>query len=129
MPLRLLIVDDNLRFLEAARSLLEREGLSVVGVASTSADAVRSARELRPDVTLIDVDLGDESGFDLTWRLTQSADSGTAAVVLISAYPEADLRDLVDASPAVGFLPKARLSRRAIDNLLAGRNVSDPRGT
>jgi DNA-binding NarL/FixJ family response regulator len=126
--MRLLIVDDNIQFLEAARTLLEREGLSVVAVASTSDDAVRSARELRPDVTLVDVDLGDESGFDLARELTRSADSGGAPVVLISAYREADLRDLIDASPAVGFLPKARLSRRAIHDLVAGRGVSDPRG-
>jgi DNA-binding NarL/FixJ family response regulator len=103
--------------------------VSVVAVASTSDDAVRSARELRPDVTLVDVDLGDESGFDLARELTRSADSAAAPVVLISAYPEADLRDLIDASPAVGFLPKARLSRRAILDVVAGRGVSGPRET
>jgi CheY-like chemotaxis protein len=129
MALRLLIVDDNLQFLEAAQALLEREGLSVVAVASTGDDAVRSARELRPDVTLVDVDLGDESGFDLARKLAQSADAAAAPVVLISAYPEADLRDLIDASPAVGFLPKARLSRRAIHDVVAGRGVSGPRET
>ena len=116
MALRLLIVDDNDHFLAAAQSLLEREGLDVVALASTSAEAVRSARELRPDVTLVDIDLGDESGFDLVRELTESADS--ARVVLISAYPETDLQDLIDASPAVGFLSKSRLSARAIHDLL-----------
>jgi DNA-binding NarL/FixJ family response regulator len=116
MALRLLIVDDNDRFLAAAQGLLEREGLDVVALASTSAEAVRSVRELRPDVTLVDIDLGDESGFDLVRKLTESADS--ARVVLISAYPETDLRDLIDASPAVGFLSKSRLSARAIRDLL-----------
>src|SRR5262245_29105835 len=116
MALRLLIVDDNDHFLAAARGLLEREGLDVVALASTSAEAVRSARQVRPDVTLVDIDLGDESGFDLVRQLTGSADSGR--VVLISAYPESDLRDLIDASPAVGFLSKSRLSARAIHDLL-----------
>ena len=116
MALRLLIVDDSDHFLAAAQGLLEREGLNVVALASTSAEAVRSARELRPDVTLVDIDLGDESGFELVRELTASADS--ARVVLISAYPEADLRDLIDASPAVGFLSKSRLSARAIRDLL-----------
>ena len=50
MALRLLIVDDSDHFLAAAQGLLEREGLNVVALASTSAEAVRSARELRPDV-------------------------------------------------------------------------------
>jgi len=58
MDLRCLIVDDSRRFLEAARSLLEREGIAVVGVASTSAEALRRAEELKPDVALVDVDLG-----------------------------------------------------------------------
>lgn len=118
MPLRLLIVDDSSDFRAAARGLLEQEGMEVVGVAATSAEAVASARELRPDVALIDVDLGDESGIDLAWELSSNAHTNPARLILISAYPEADLRDLVDASPAVGFLSKSRLSARAINALL-----------
>ena len=73
--MRLLIVDDNAHFLEAARDLLEREGMTVVAVASTSAEALRRADELQPDVTLVDVDLGDDSGFDLARQLA-AATSG-----------------------------------------------------
>ena len=65
MPLRCLLVDDNEAFLEAASLLLEREGVTVVGVASTIAEALRQARVLRPDVILVDIGLGNESG--LTW--------------------------------------------------------------
>ncbi len=65
MVLRCVIVDDSARFLEAARALLEREGVDVVGVASTIAEALRLVDEVRPDVTLVDIDLGAESGFDL----------------------------------------------------------------
>src|SRR3954452_19837424 len=53
--LRCLIVDDNAPFLEAAASLLEREGIEVVGVASTGDEALRHAQELRPDVALVDI--------------------------------------------------------------------------
>jgi DNA-binding response OmpR family regulator len=60
----LLIVDDNQSFLEAARVLLEREGLTVAGVALTSAEALREAETLRPDIVLVDISLGEESGFD-----------------------------------------------------------------
>jgi len=59
-PMRCLIVDDSLRFLDADRGLLERHGMTVVDVASTSADALRRTVELRPDVTLVDIDLGGE---------------------------------------------------------------------
>ena len=59
---RCVIVDDSPLFLESATDLLEREGLEVVGVASNSAEAIRLLEELRPDVTLVDIDLGDEDG-------------------------------------------------------------------
>ena len=59
-PMRCLIVHDSLRFLDADRGLLERHGMTVVDVASTSADALRRTVELRPDVTLVDIDLGGE---------------------------------------------------------------------
>ena len=68
--MRCLIVDDNSLFLEGAADLLRREGLDVVGVASNSAEAIRLVTELRPDVTLVDIDLGDEDGFELARQLS-----------------------------------------------------------
>jgi CheY-like chemotaxis protein len=62
MAFGVLIVDDNPLFLEAARDLLEREGQHVVGVAATSAEALQRAEELRPEVVLVDIMLGSESG-------------------------------------------------------------------
>jgi len=114
--LRILIVDDNRHFLAAASNLLEQDGLSVVGTALTSAEALTVATEVRPDAILVDVDLGDESGVDLAQQLTAVID-GTP-VVLISVYSESELCDLVAASPAVGFLSKADLSARNISKLL-----------
>jgi DNA-binding NarL/FixJ family response regulator len=111
MALRVLIVDDNANFLEVARDLLEREGIAVIGTASTSAEALQRARELRPEVILVDVDLGDESGLDLAQQL---AAREAGQVVLVSAYPEADFADLIRTSPAVGFVSKSELSGPAI---------------
>jgi CheY-like chemotaxis protein len=116
--LRILIVDDSRHFLDAARGVLEGDGVTVVGVASTRAEAVRLARELRPDGILVDVDLGDESGLDLCREL---ASSDAPPVVLISAYPESELADLIAASPAVGFLSKSELSADAISRLIAAK--------
>ncbi len=118
MTLRLLIVDDNAQFLEAASGLLEREGMTVVAVASTSVEALERVDELQPDVTLVDIDLGEESGFDLARRLADRADGEPPPVVLISTYAEQDLRDLIEESPAVGFLSKADLCGSAIHRLL-----------
>jgi DNA-binding NarL/FixJ family response regulator len=117
--LRMVIVDDNGHFLDAARTVLEDEGIDVVGVARNSAEAIRVAAELQPDVILVDVDLGEESGFDLVQRLAASEDART---VLISAYPESELADLIAASPAAGFVSKAVLSARAVSNLLGNED-------
>src|SRR5262245_14536061 len=116
VPLKCLIVDDNSLFLEGAADLLRREGIEVVGVASDSAEAIRLVTELRPDVTLVDVDLGDEDGFELTQRL--HAIVGASNVILVSAHAEADLVHLIERSPALGFIAKTRLSAQAIRDAL-----------
>jgi DNA-binding NarL/FixJ family response regulator len=117
MPLRCLIVDDNASFLEAAAHILQREGLTVVGAASSIADALGKARELRPDVILVDIMLGRESGFDLARRLAE-ADVGDPTVILISTHAEADFADLIDEAPAAGFMPKSQLSASMIRRLV-----------
>jgi CheY-like chemotaxis protein len=118
MPLRCVLVDDNEAFLETARLLLEREGLAIVGVASTIAVALRQVRALRPDLVLVDIGLGNESGFDLARLLAQDGQIGDAEVILISTGAEADYRELIDDSPAAGFLAKSELSVRGISRLL-----------
>ena len=83
-PIRCLIVDDNRPFLDSARLLLEREGVAVVGVATTSAQALRLEQELRPDVVLVDI------------------------------HAQSEYAEEIAASPAAGFIPKAQLSASAI---------------
>ena len=116
VSLRCLIVDDNAYFLEAAAGLLKREGLTVAGVASDSADALRLTRELRPDVVLVDIMLGRESGIDLARRLA-AANSGGPVIILISTHAEADFADLIQEAPVAGFVPKSELSASAIRQL------------
>ena len=118
MRLRCLLVDDSDAFLEAASVLLAREGVTVAGVASSAAEALRKARALRPDVVLVDIGLGDESGFDLARLLARDGQGGGAAVILISARAETDYAELIAESPAAGFLPKSELSARCIGRIL-----------
>jgi DNA-binding NarL/FixJ family response regulator len=119
MTIQCLIVDDSREFLEAAQTLLEREGLTIAGVASTSAEALRKTDTLRPDVVLVDVSLGDESGIELARRLV-AGPAHDARVILISTRSEAELADLIAMSPAAGFLPKSELSADAIRGFLDG---------
>lgn len=122
MDTRYLIVDDNESFLEIVRGLLEREGLNGVSVASTCADALRLFETLRPDVVLVDIFLGDESGLKLARRL---AEGKAATVILISTHAEADLGDLIAESPAAGFLPKADVSAEAIRRIVEANGRRD----
>ncbi|MDX6545089.1 MAG: two-component system, NarL family, invasion response regulator UvrY [Gaiellales bacterium] len=120
MSLRCLIVDDNTDYLVAARSALESQGIEVVGIAATSAEALRRAEALRPDVALVDIGLGDESGFELALRLVDGAAQPITRVVLISTRAEDDYADMIATSPAVGFLSKSDVSAHALQGLLDG---------
>jgi DNA-binding NarL/FixJ family response regulator len=115
---RCLIVDDSLEFVAAAQNLLERDGFTVVGVASTGAEAILRFRELRPDVTLVDIDLGPESGFDVAERLDDALRSPRPPVILVSTHAEQDFSDMIASSPAIGFLPKSGLTAEAIRRLV-----------
>jgi DNA-binding NarL/FixJ family response regulator len=128
--LRCLIVDDNVSFREEMRGLLAEQGLDVVGGAGSAADAHRQIAELRPDVALIDIDLGGESGFELARRLRE--EPGQAAIprlILISTHDEAEYSDLITDSAAIGFLAKIDLSAAKIRRMLAAVNGTDPSRT
>jgi two-component system, NarL family, nitrate/nitrite response regulator NarL len=119
---RCLIVDDNKRFLEVACSTLGRDGVEVVGTAMTAAEAVKETKELDPDVILVDISLGTESGFDVARQLVASFPNLRSGVVLISTRSELDYADMIQTSPAIGFLAKSRLSASAIRKLLPATN-------
>jgi len=114
--MRCVIVDDDDTFIKAAQSLLERDDVTVVGVANNSAEAVQSTRTLQPDVVLIDIRLGKESGFQVARMLADYR--LPSALILISTHDGADYADLIAESPVIGFLPKAELSAAAIRRLL-----------
>jgi two-component system, NarL family, nitrate/nitrite response regulator NarL len=119
MPLRCLIVDDNASFLEEAAARLRRDGLEVAGFASNMQEALERAHELQPDLALVDIVLGSESGFEVARRLIE-ADGATLNVILISTHAEGDFADLIEEAPVAGFVSKSELSRRAIGRLVDG---------
>jgi DNA-binding NarL/FixJ family response regulator len=97
-----------------------------VGVAATGDEAVRLMDECEPDVMLVDIDLGPESGFELARRLARGLDRTRSCVILTSTHAEADYASLIAASSAVGFLPKSNLSATAIRRLLAQARDEGP---
>jgi CheY-like chemotaxis protein len=122
MTFRALLVDDDATFVEAAVELLEGQGLDIVGAASSSAEAVRQAKGLEPDVVLIDVELGRESGFALAKQLAGANEVPATNMIMISTHAAEDLLDPVAVSPVLGFLPKQALSAAAIGDFLEDRD-------
>jgi DNA-binding NarL/FixJ family response regulator len=121
MDMRCMIVDDNATFLTAIRSMLERDGADVVGSASNGHEALERAENLRPDIMLIDVRLGSESGFDVAHRVEESAaHSGWhPAIVLVSTHAEDELADRMAANPSLSFLDKTTVSAQKVREALA----------
>ena len=134
MPIRCLIVDDNSGFRQEMGGLLEEQGLEVVGGAASAAEALQQIAELRPDVALIDIDLGRDSGLTLASRLREAPGSAVPTVILISTHDEVAFAELIEQSSALGFLPKTELSaaaiRRMLDSAISETNRSgERRGT
>lgn len=120
-----LIVDDSQCFRDAARDILEPAGVTVTSAAN-SAQALTYYTQLRPDITLIDINLGTENGFELAEQLHQTGLPTPPPLVLISTYPEHDFTDMITASPALGFIPKLEISPDTIGNLLANHATPAP---
>ena len=119
MPIRCLIVDDNSSFRQEMGGLLKEQGLEVVGGAASAAEALQQIAELRPDVALIDIDLGRDSGLTLATRLRETPGPAVPNVILISTHDEGAFAELIEQSSALGFLPKTELSGAAIRRMLA----------
>lgn len=117
---RCLIVDDSPTFCAALRRMLEAAGMTVVATATTLADAVEAAQVHHPDLALVDVYLGGESGFDVVEAIHGEPLHPRPDVILVSTHDVEDFVDLVEASSAVAFLPKFGLSAETITAALAG---------
>lgn len=113
-----LIVDDHQGFRASARTLLELDGFAVVGEAADGASALNLARELKPELVLLDVALPDTSGFEVAEQLA----GGPSKVILVSSREARDLGERVRRSRALGFVSKDRLSGEALHALLGGRS-------
>lgn len=111
-----LIVDDHPSFRRAARRLLEREGFTVTGEAADGSTAIEESLRLAPDLILLDIQLPDMDGFEVTRRLTSYP--GSPIIILVSSRDATDYGDKVRRAPARGFIGKADLCAEAITELL-----------
>jgi DNA-binding NarL/FixJ family response regulator len=117
---RVLLADDHARLRAALRDLLEESGFEVVGECGDGADAVARARQLEPDIVVIDLRMPVVNGLDAT-RLIKDARPATQVVVL-SAYESPELERQASGAGAFAFLDKGTMARR-IHRVLLGAAV------
>jgi len=115
--LSVLIVDDHEEFRRSAGTLLELDGFTVIGGACDAAEALANARDMRPDVVLLDIQLPDLDGFAVAERIALLDDP--PIVILVSSRDGTVYGSRLAASPARGFIAKRQLSGAALASLLA----------
>jgi len=107
MPVRVLIVDDQEPFRMAARLVVDAtDGFEVVGEAESGEASVEMARELKPDLVLMDVNLPGINGLDAT-RQILSEQTESVVVLLLSTYEEEEYAPRAAECGAAAYIPKA----------------------
>ncbi len=105
-PIRVLLADDHAVMRAGFRMILEAaDGVTVVGEAENGASAVERARELRPDVICMDVQMPVLDGLEATRRIVADADI-TAAVLIVTTFDRDDYLFRALSAGASGFLLK-----------------------
>ena len=112
-----LIVDDHSGFRACARQMLEADGFEIVGEAADAASAIAAARDLRPDIVLLDIQLPDIDGLEASEQIATL--NGRTQIVLVSSRDISDYGKAIAESPARGFIPKSELSGTALRELIA----------
>ncbi len=114
MNIRLLLVDDHQVVRTGLRMLLEgSNNIEIIGEASNAEEALNAAKDLNPDVILMDIGLPDMSGIDATREIKKA--SPDIAVVALTIHEDAEyFFKMLDAG-ASGYVPK----RAAPEELIA----------
>jgi DNA-binding NarL/FixJ family response regulator len=109
VTVRVLIVDDQEPFRVAAQMVVEAtDGFEVVGVAESGESSIEMARELLPDLVLMDVNLPGINGLDATQQILGAVDH--VVVFVLSTYSEEEYGPRATESGAAEYIPKSTLS-------------------
>ncbi|NQU29941.1 MAG: response regulator transcription factor [Anaerolineae bacterium] len=105
MTIRLLLVDDHMVVRTGLRMLLEGpKDIEIIGEASTAKEAIESAKNLQPDVILMDIGLPDMSGIEATREIKRSSDK--IAIVALTIHEDEEYFFKMLEAGASGYVPK-----------------------
>src|SRR5436309_8545150 len=125
MSVRVLIVDDQAPFRDAARAVVEAtDGFEVIGESSTGEASVDATQQLKPDLVLMDVNLPGINGLDATRRILRDS-NGAVVVLLLSTYEEEEYASKAAESGPSAYIGKARFDP---ERLRAARSSATRRG-
>ncbi|CAN5680241.1 MAG: response regulator [Ilumatobacteraceae bacterium] len=111
-----IIVDDQPPFRDAARAVLSRiEGFALVAEVESGEDAVTASAELRPNLVLMDINMGALNGIDATRLITEAQPE--IKVILVSTYTLDELPPGARTSGAMAYVNKDELSPRVVRRL------------
>jgi DNA-binding NarL/FixJ family response regulator len=120
-PLRILLADDSPDILDAVKNELQPDYI-IAGAVLDAASVLREVPNLKPDLIILDVSMGDLNGFEITRRL--KANKCASKIIFLTVHEESEfVRAAFDAG-ALGYVFKSRLSsdlRSAIEAVRAGR--------
>ena len=127
--IRVLLVDDHVVVRIGLRALLEKTGaITVVGEAATVADAIRTARKLKPDVALMDVRLPDGNGAEACRKIRKTL--RRTRVLFLTSFSDEQAALEVFLGRADGYLLKevhGQALIQAITRVARGQPVLDQR--
>ena len=119
MTIRVLVADDQDLIRDGLAAIIDSQhDLAVVGVAADGAEAIRAARDLRPDITLMDIRMPGTDGLEATRQLLADEPLATRVVVL-TTFDEDDLVVQALQLGASGFLLKDLPRQHLVDALRA----------
>ena len=132
MTVRVLIVDDQEPFRAVARMVVEfTDGFDVVGEAVTGEDSVISARVLKPDLVLMDVNLPGISGLEATVQIL--AQPAPPVVLVLSTYEPEEYAPRAAGVGAAAYIPKSTFDPEVLagawEAAVPRTRVADVRGS
>jgi DNA-binding NarL/FixJ family response regulator len=114
---RIVVVDDHPSFRGVVGQLLRARGHHVVAEVGNGRGAHEAVARVQPDAVLLDVHLGDESGFDVAWALTHRYPQLCVLLTSAGGTPEPER---VRECGAWGFVRKADLARADLNSFVRG---------